>query len=367
MKNIAVFYGGVSVEHDVSVITGVLTTNAIDKTKYNPIPVYVDRSGRWFTGERLKDIEFYKAVEEKKLIRVTLKSGENTLYAVKGKKLKPLGVISVAINCMHGERGEDGSLSGLLKMCEIPMASPDTMPSAVCMDKCFTKTVMKGLKVKVLPYATVIKASESKIKCANLGYPLVVKPACLGSSIGVKKVNDDEQLFYAVTDGLRYGEKVIVEPCLTNFTEINCACYKGLDGKLKVSECERPVGNSSLLTFDDKYRKGKRVFPADIPLKQSDKIKEITKTVYQGLCLDGVVRMDFFIKDKDIYLNEVNTVPGSLAYYLFKDTVKGYSEILTELITVAERKYSACCSIKKTLGTGILNMKGAKGKNSCKN
>ena len=366
MKNIAVFYGGVSVEHDVSVITGVLVVNALSKEKYNAIPIYVSKSGKWYTSEKLKDIECYKNLDFKKLAQVTMIAGDNKLYLVKGKKVKELHSISVAVNCMHGERGEDGSLAGLLNMCAVPLASPDMLASAVCMDKAFTKTVMKGLGIKTLPFVVIKDISECESKCNSLGYPLIVKPCSLGSSIGVKRVNDTAELLSAVTSAFRFGEKVIIEPCLEDFIEINCAVYRDSSGEIKVSECEKPMGNSKVLSFDDKYKNGKREFPADIDKRSSEKIKQITAKAYEGVFLEGVVRIDYFLCGKAVYLNEVNTVPGSLAYYLFENTVSGFAKILSRLIDRAERKFNQNTTLQKTFNTTILNIKGAKGKNTCK-
>ena len=183
MKSIAVFFGGVSVEHDVSVITGVLTLNTLNKS-LNAVPVYVDRSGEWFTGGILSDPDSFNDLDYKKLTKVTFVAGRNILYAVRGKKLKELCVISSAINCMHGERGEDGSLSGVLKMCGIANASPDIYPSALAMDKVLTKCAVRGI-VKVLPYVVVSGVKQAEEACLPFDYPVIVKPVLGGSSRGV--------------------------------------------------------------------------------------------------------------------------------------------------------------------------------------
>ncbi len=366
MKNVAVFFGGQSVEHDVSVITGALTTNSVDKIKYNAIPVFVDKDGLWYTGEILKDIDEYKNLDYKKLSKVLVKSGDNALYKLKGKKLKPIGEIAVAINCMHGERGEDGSLAGLLNMCGIPLASPGLVASSACMDKSFTKTVMKGLRIKTLPSVTINKKLDEKEVFSKLKLPLIVKPNCLGSSIGLTVVKEKEQLASAVAYAKKFGERVLIEPCLTNFIEINCAVYKDNYGKIVVSECERPVGKFGVLSFEDKYKSGKRIFPADIDEELARKIKDTTKKVYLGLNAEGIIRIDYFVTGSEVYLNEVNTVPGSLAFYLFSNTLKGFSELLSMLIDRAIKLDNEGRSITKTFDSGILNMGGIKSKNACK-
>lgn len=360
MKKIAVFFGGESVEHDVSVITGIMTLNSVDKDKYQPIPVYVDKCGRWFTGKSLFDLDAVKNLDFKKLDRVTLVSGDNVLYKIKGKKLKPIDSIAVAINCMHGERGEDGSLMGALVMSKIPAASPPMLASSVCMDKRFTKVVMNGLKVPVLPYVYVKKAEQLKEVLDKLAFPVIVKPNKLGSSIGISVANDFEELKSAFTFARRYGEGVIVEPKLDDFIEINCAAYL-TEKDLEVSLLEQPVGRTNLLSFVDKYENGKRIFPANLPKKLTEKIRGITKKVYEELGAEGIIRIDYFVADGKVYLNEVNTVPGSLAYYLFTPTLKGFTKIINQTIAVAEKRFSEGSSYLTDYRSGILSGIGVKG------
>ncbi|MBQ6980737.1 MAG: ATP-grasp domain-containing protein [Clostridia bacterium] len=357
MKSIAVFFGGVSVEHDVSVITGVLTCNSLDKS-YSCVPIYVDRTGEWFTGESLLDPDNFTRLDYKKLTRVSLISGSNVLYAVRGKKFKQLCVISAAINCMHGERGEDGSLAGVLKMSGIANASSDVYPSALAMDKTLTKRALKGI-VKTLPYVFTESVKQIEEMALPFDYPVIVKPVFGGSSIGVKIAENKDELSRAVGYALRFGKRVIVEPCLKDFTEINCAAYKNVSG-IKVSECEMPVRRTDYLTFADKYESGKRVFPADIPQKISDKIKKITEKVYDIFGFNGVIRIDYFLKDDTVYLNEINSVPGSLAYYLFSDTLAGFTEMLDELLEVARINFAEDNTVKKTYDSGILSSVGSK-------
>ena len=357
MKSIAVFFGGVSVEHDISVITGVLTCNSLDKT-YNIVPVYVDTTGEWFTGESLFDPDNFNNLNYKKLTKVTFMFGSNRLYAVCGKKLKELCAVSCAINCLHGERGEDGSLAGVLKMCNIASASSDIYPSALAMDKELTKRALKGI-ANVLPFVTVKSVKEAEEKCLPFDYPVIVKPVLGGSSIGIKIADNKEELSRAVGYSLRFGKRVMIEPCISGFNEINCAAYLTIDG-VKVSECEMPVRRTDYLTFADKYESGKRIFPADIPEKISDKIKKITETVYKTFSFTGVIRIDYFLKDGKVYLNEINSVPGSLAYYLFSDTTKGFTEMLNQMIEVAGINFAEENTIKKSYDSGILHSLGVK-------
>ncbi len=360
MKNIAVFFGGESVEHDVSVITGVMTANSLDKSLYNPVPVYVSQNGEWFTGKGLLDLDGYKNLNEKKLSRVTFVFGDNNIYIVKGKKLKKFLPISCAINCLHGERGEDGCLAGIMKTCKIAFASPPMLPSSVSIDKDFTKTVMRALKVKTLGGFVVNEKELAQDVLKKLTYPLIVKPNRLGSSIGVSKVNKEEELKSALSFALRFGESAIIEPCLEDFTEINCAAYLTPSKKVNVSLCEKPIGRSKLLSFDDKYQNGERVFPADIPEKISKKIRETTEKIYLSMGFSGVIRIDYFVVGSDVYLNEINTVPGSLAYYLFCNTLTEFSKMLKELIDVAFLEFAKDASVVKTLSSSILTFSGCK-------
>lgn len=362
MKNVAVFFGGQSVEHDISILTGVMTANSVDKERYNSVPIYIDKEGNWFTGGKLFDPDGYKSLDKKKLTKCFIMGGDNTLYMVKGKKIKPLLNIAVAINCMHGERGEDGSLAGLLNLSKIPLASPQVLPSSACIDKRFTKIVMKGLSVNVLPSVYVEKESQINEIIDRLEYPVIVKPNRLGSSIGITVASDEKSLRKAFMLAKKYGEGAIIEKKLEGFIEINCAAYLSLEG-IVVSECEKPIGKSDLLSFEDKYSGGKREFPADISKKLSDKIKKLTVKIYKELGCDGVIRIDYFIKDNKVFVNEINTVPGSLGYYLFSETLGGFTKMLNKMISVAQVKFAKEGSISKNYDSGILtglSPKGAK-------
>ena len=361
MKNILVFFGGISVERDVSVITGVLTLNSIDKTKYNPVPIYVDQTGAWYTGEKLSDLDEYKNLDIKNLERVVLFSGDNNLYVLKKNKLKQKFPISCAVNCMHGERGENGSLSGLLALSNIPLASPNVLPSAISMDKAVSKIVLSGLSIASLPFITVESATNIEKLKIPFSFPVIVKPNDGGSSIGIARAKNRSELQDAVCFALRYSRKVIIEPMLSGFTEINCAGYKNKNGNVIVSPCEKPVGSGEILSFSDKYVSGKREFPAKLEINVRNKIQEYTKTIYKSLGFTGTVRIDFFVVDGEVLVNEINSVPGSLAFYLFTDTLKEFSALLSELITVAESDFSKDQTLIKKFSSKILSFGGGKG------
>ena len=356
MRKVGVIFGGQSVEHDISVLSGVMVANAIDKTKYDVFPIYIDKNGKFFTGENLLDIDFFKNFEQSKLKRVTFIAGDRSFYYVKRKKLIEGDKLYAVINCTHGERGEDGSLSSIMKMSGIPLASPNTLASSVSMDKYITKIMLRGLGVKTLSGYRVKSLYEFQCleKTHKLKYPLIVKPNSGGSSIGISKVDDKKDAPLAVINALKYSESAQIERYIENFIEINCACYKDGEGNIVLSECERPLRSSDILSFTDKYTAGDREFPAKIPEEVAEKIKSITKKVYTELNFEGIIRIDFMYADDNVYLNEINGVPGSLAYYLFCDTLKEFSEILSDLIEGASRRYVAIENTIKTFETKVL-------------
>ncbi len=359
MKSVAVFFGGESIEHDISIITGVLTLNSIEE-RYNPVPIYVSKEGEFYTGNELRDPDGYKNLDFKKLKKVTLLMGRDRLYEISGKKLKPLFEIAVAINCMHGERGEDGTISALLSLCKIPLVSPGIAGSAVCMNKSLTKIMLKGLEIPFIPSVTVSDVI-SAVSAEKFGYPLIVKPCTGGSSIGIGRAKDRRELEFAVNEALNFSHSVVIEPLVTNFTEINCACFKDGDGNLVVSECEKPIGKDEVLTFADKYERGLREFPAKIGEEQSTLIKKTTAKIYREFEFKGVIRIDYFIADNEVYVNEINTVPGSLAYYLFCKNTPEFGRMLTEMIEYAMTSFNRNSSVKRSFNSGILTTLRGKG------
>ncbi len=366
MKNIAVFFGGESIEHEISCITGVLTVNCIDKTKFNPIPIFISHDGSWWTGEELRDIDFYKSVNYSKIKRVSIVAGSNLLYLNKGKKQKPVCEIACAINCLHGERGEDGSLYGFLNLCKIPLVGAPLFASSLSMNKSQTKLVLKGLGVKSLPFVNVKNKNDYRMVEKTLEFPVIVKPDTGGSSIGISVAENAFELERAILSALRYSNGAIVEPKLKDFTEINCACYSA-KGEFCVSECEKPISHSDILSFNEKYKNGEREFPAKIDKKISSKIKQITAKIYRALGFSGIIRVDFMVANNEVYVNEINCVPGSLSYYLFVRTLKEWSVILTDLINQSLEDYARQTTLTKKFDSGILTLTGSKGAKRLKN
>lgn len=348
MKNIAVLFGGVSSEHDISVITGVLTLNCIDRESYNPIPIYVRSDGRWLSGEPLRDISYYKSADFKRCAEVTLLPWSNCLYSIKKNKLKRIAALAGAINCMHGANGEDGSIAGILQLCKIPLASPSMLPSAVAMDKVATKIAMKGLGVRTVDGAAVIRREffsdrESAIEkiISEIGLPAIVKPANCGSSIGISTAKDETSLERALELAFKYDGTALCEKYVSGVADVNCAAYS-VGGEIVVSECEKPVTAHDILTFDDKYRGSKsgltHEFPANISGSAREQIRAWTALVYKKLGFSGIVRIDYLLVGDEVYLNEINSIPGSLAYYLFSERTAEFSSLLNKIIAEGIRE-----------------------------
>ena len=341
MKNILIIFGGKSVEHEISIITGVLALNSTDREKYNVIPAYIDKEGIWKTGEELYNIDTYKNIYDYKLTTITLISGSRELYSFKNKKLKAICEIDCVLNCCHGSLGENGSLSGLINLCNIANASPDVCGSAVAMDKSISKLIAKALLIRTVPALKISRCDYQKRKriadkyiTDNIKFPVIVKPSRLGSSIGISTAEDIESLEKAIAFAFLYDDIILVERLLKSKKEINCAAY-WCGEEVIVSECEQPPLKSDFLTFEDKYLSGEkdgRKIPADIDKKLSERIKLATKQIYKRLNLKGVVRMDFLIEGEDVYFNELNTVPGSLAYYLFCKDIKEMRGLIDNLL-----------------------------------
>ncbi len=367
MENIAVIFGGRSCEREVSVITGVTCLNALDKKRYNAVPIYLSADNIAYTGDSLADLDFYKSFSAESLNQVVLLFSDRTLYIKRKNKLKPYLKIDSAINCCHGGLGENGSLAGIMAFSGIPFVSPSVFAGSLTMDKLQTKQRLAG-KANFARHIAV-NSGDSVGQCAMsaeelFGYPMLVKPNSLGSSIGVKVVKDLRSLTVAVMNALRYDDCVLIEEFLQGATEINCAVYKNAD-KIMVSECEKPLPKTEFLTFRDKYSDGEREFPAKIPKRIADKIKSVTAEIYKTLATSGVMRFDYLVVGSKVYLNEINSVPGSLSYYLFGNEPSVFTELLTEWVETAKTCNNRKNSLVTDFSGGILSSlhgKGAKHK-----
>ena len=361
MQSVAVLFGGKSCENEISVLTGVFVLNLLDREKYTPLPVYLHTDGNTYYSEQMTNLDIFKKGDFSRAQRVFFENGRLYAFLPKKNRVKEIAKIDVALNCCHGGWGEGGGMAALMERNGIPFASPDIASSAVFMDKSLTKTVMRGLGV---PTVDCIRANEKdyekrgafllKSIAARLKYPVVVKPAHLGSSIGIALAQNEEEAKRAIENAFALDDRVIIEKYLKDKRDVNCAAYLR-NGEICVSEAEEAYG-AGIYSFEDKYvnretgvkSSGRRAVSGEL----REKIRAYTKTVYKRMNLKGIVRMDFLVHEDKAYLCEVNTVPGSLAYYLFCERICEARTLFSELIDEALETASA--NGKQIPTTGIL-------------
>jgi len=364
--NIAVIFGSRSCEHDVSIISALQLIEAAKTAGYHVIPVYISRDGLWYTGDALFNVETFRDFNPmgKGITRVSLDVSANAgdLWAwppqragLFAKVPAPVAHIDCAIPVMHGLHGEDGTLQGLLEMANIPYASSGVLGSAVGMDKIAMKQMLRGTGFPVLDFVwftrdqlalereAIIEKIERKIK-----YPAFVKPAMLGSSIGVSRANNREELEKAIDLAASYDRRILVEVGVENPVEINCAAL-GYGEDVRVSVCEMPIPSTGdkFLNFFEKYlrnagTKGEssrgmkslaRVVPAPIGEDLTARIQKMTKEIFRTLDCRGTVRIDFILDQNDVlYVNEPNTIPGSLAFYLWKECGVSFAKLVDIMV-----------------------------------
>jgi D-alanine-D-alanine ligase len=363
-KNVAVIFGGRSCEHDVSIVTAHQVLENADKNKYNLVPVYIDGKGQWYTGEKLMDIAFFRNFDEQQVTQVYLEpnGGSGALYPVQlrtgllgARRREPLVKIDVAIPAMHGMNGEDGTLQGLLELADIPYTSVGVMGSAVGMDKIAMRLLFKGAGFPVLDcyyaergqYRADPEAILNAIEKALPEYPLFVKPANLGSSIGISRATDRAGLKNAMEVAYHYDRRVLVERGI-DCVEINCSAM-GTGDEVAVSLCEQPITSKDMLDFGEKYLHGgksgskgmkslSRIVPAPIDEEMTARIQALTGEIFRVLDCKGVVRIDYMIEKAtgELFVNEINTIPGSFAFYLWEPMGVSFTALIDRLIEQAQ-------------------------------
>ncbi|MGI6700952.1 MAG: hypothetical protein ACOX3U_00560 [Christensenellales bacterium] len=337
--NVIVLFGGKSCERDISIITALQAMGSM--ANHNILPVFIGDSGM-YTGTAMQNINTYREIDTMKMNEVIIRYGK--VYLIKNNKLKELFTPDTALICCHGGMGENGCLQGLLELNGIPYTSSGVLQSAVGMDKVIMKRLFNEMLLNTVPYATLTKEMicEDMTSCitvieSRINYPVIVKPCAQGSSIGIKIAKDKKELIEGLITASYYDKDIIVEEALTDMTEVNCAAVSD-NGRIIVSAIEKPVGWNEFLTFEDKYilkgEKGSNSPQRELPAKINDTtakcVKGLTERIYTGLGLSGVVRIDYMIDNKSgkIYVNEFNTVPGSLSYYLFEPLGIEFTELI---------------------------------------
>ena len=400
--NVGVIFGGRSVENEISVLTALQAINAIDTEKYSVTPIYISKQGRWYTGESLLKSENYRNMEalykscDEVYLRPTF--GDNNLYKAKKSLFGSdiAATLDVILPALHGTNCEDGSFQGVIEMTGIPYAGCNVLASANGMDKITMKMILKESGIPVIDYTWFCDkewydnqtAVAEKVE-AKLGYPVIVKPADSGSSVGITAVHNREELIEAVDNAASYSKRIIVEHLVSQLKEINCSVL-GNYYDCEASVCEAPIRSSEILSYADKYLGGAtksgakggakqsegmrstlREIPAILPDEVTAFIRKTAVATFKTLNCDGVSRIDFMIDQADgkIYVNEINTIPGSLSFYLWEASGVSFPELVQRLLDIAfQRKRDSATKVtsyKENIfnytTSGAKGAKGAKG------
>lgn len=397
---LGVIFGSRSCEREVCIISAVQLMNHVDPEKYDVIPVYISEQGVWYTGEALRRIETYqhfsadtRGVEQ---VWLDMTAGSGALLTTRpGKGLfgKPETVVVARLQAcvvvMHGLNGEDGTLQGMLELANLPYTSTGVAGSAIGMDKIMMKQFFRGADLPILPDCWFTRSMWEKDRAAvlsaveeKLGYPVFVKPANLGSSIGVSRADDREELADSLDLAFDYDRRVLVEKGLDKPIELNCSVL-GYDDDVTASPIEMPISADKFLDFKEKYLAGggskgmaslHRILPAPIPEDMRDRLQQLSCDIFRMLDCKGVVRIDYMWDraTDQVYITEINTIPGSLAFYLWENAGVKYSELIDRMVACAIRahedknlrNYAYTSDILKNVSLG--GAKGAKGSKGTK-
>jgi len=369
---VAVLFGGRSVEHEVSVISGHQAMDALDQAGFPILPIYITKQGDWYAGEGLQNLDLYReqtfhAAGLKNVHRVSLSPDRSVRQLVVhpgasggilGKSPKLWAEVFFPV--LHGSHGEDGCIQGLFELADVPYVGSGVLASAVGMDKVRQKQVLRQAGIPVLDCVEVSRAEWE----ADLGavvkrieercdYPAIVKPVCLGSSVGVSRCADGAALRDAIELALELDERALVEEALIDFIEINCSVMGPPE---RASACEQPMGYEAVLSFDDKYKHGgkklgggaaaapgagmagqRRQVPALIGDGLTAEVQTLAMKAFRAIDASGVVRVDFLYErtKERLLLNEINTMPGSLSYYLWEEGGVRFDQLVTTLVRIA--------------------------------
>ncbi len=357
---VAVVFGSRSVEHEVSIVTAMQIFENINREKYDVIPVYIDKSGRWLVGEELGKIESFKSLKLKEIKAPEYFFGASPSV----KSLVPKSFFKRFFNrisadiyfpVIHGTFGEDGTIQGMLEMAGVPYIGSGVTGSAVGMDKIIQKSVFKDNDIPVVNYVWFLKSEwenkkEKIIKHIEetLRYPVFVKPANLGSSIAISKATGFKELQEALDIASHFDRRLIVEEGKAGIVEVNCSVIGNND--LTASVCEQPIKGNEMLTYEDKYLKGgkikgmaglSRLVPAPISDELTKKIQETAMKAFRAVDATGISRVDFMVKPdtEEFWITEINTLPGSLSFYLWEKSGINFSELIDRLINLGFERY----------------------------
>lgn len=398
MIKLGIFFGGKSVEHEISVITMSQAVENLDRTKYEIVPIYISKEGVMYTGDDLLELASYKDLEvlKKRSFKVAVVNNGKQVEVIKnpapiiGKRV--VNTIDVAFPIIHGTNGEDGTIAAFINLIGIPCVGPDILASSIGMDKIAMKRIMKEAGLPVVDYVAFYKMEYGKDEEKYIGqiesklkYPVIVKPANLGSSVGIKKAKNKIELEEAIDFALEFSDRILVEKAIENLKEINCSVIGDM-ANTEASVCEEPCFTDEILSYSDKYLAGgskkgskgikgikgsksaqgmagsSKKLPAEISDEKTKEIQSLAKETFRVLGCSGVSRVDFLMdtkKDK-VYVNEINTIPGALSFYLWEATGKSFKDELDQIIDIAVRKYEEKQKLTVSYDQNILAMQGGK-------
>lgn len=395
---VAVLFGGRSVEHEISVISAIQAMESLNAETYDILPIYMTKDNEFYTGDVLRNIRRYRDIPAllKEATRVTFarEDGRVVVKRVPAKRFgnSVIAMPDVAFPIVHGTNVEDGALQGFLRTLGIPFVGCDVLASAVGMDKYVMKLLWQAMGFPVLPALRFSAADygdpEEIVRQAEeqIGYPMIVKPVNLGSSVGISKASDRDGLYAALDTAFTFADTVLLEHAVTKLREINCAVLGDEDGA-EASVLEEPVSTDQILSYTDKYMDGgkggktggksagmaslKRKIPAELPPERTEEIRSLAVRAFTALGCAGVARIDFMIDGEEdkVYLNEINTIPGSLAFYLWEAAGLSYPDLLDRLIALARKRARKQAGITYSFDTNVFALgggmsvgaKGAKG------
>lgn len=389
-----VFFGGPSVEHEVSVITAMQVLQALSADKYQPIPVYVAKDGTFYTGEGLSTLEHYRDIpamlSKATPVLLTRQGKDAVLVPAKPRRFgkNPVWILDVALPIFHGTGGEDGVMQAHFERLGLPYTGPDVTSSAIGMDKWASKALfqlnnlpcLKGICLRKSDYYRDPEQALLQLE-RELGYPMVIKPTNLGSSVGIHKCRERASLQEGLEDAFLYGMSVLAEPCVAHLREINCAVL-GDQESARASVCEEPLNATDILTYADKYQSGgksksggskgmqslSRQIPAPIPPELTQRIQQLAVDAFRAINASGCSRVDFLMDNEtqQVWINEINTIPGSLAFYLWEASGLSFPALLEEMISLALKRTREQAMLHRSFDTNLLQTASLGGSKSGK-
>ena len=389
---LGIIFGGRSVEHEISIITANQAMSNVNQEKYEIVPIYIGKNGLMYTGEELLDLKSFRDMNKliKGLTQITLVNDGKNINSVRFPMKKfgenIVNTIDIAFPTMHGTNGEDGSIAGYLETLNVPYIGCDILSASIGMDKIMMRRILKEVGIPSLDYiafysSDYIRDEEKYIKMVEekLRYPVIVKAGNLGSSVGIKKAKDKASLIEAIEYSMQFSDRIMIEDAITNLKEVNCSVLGDISNA-KPSECEEPVGSDEILSYTDKYMAGgknktgmegsakqgmaslKRKLPAEISSEMKEKIQKLAVETFKVLGCNGVSRIDFLVDNdtNDIYVNEINTIPGALSYYLWEATGKSFAEEIDDLVQLALKRKRERENLLFSYDQNILALNGSK-------